>query len=180
MTDKEYVKLMYTNDKRTEEEERLCYEYNKELCKKYPFLLPTDAWTGESVCLDNEGNYTGEFSKLDELADGWRIKFGMELLEELSTELRRLDFFDKYRIDQIKEKYGGLRWYDNACLYNIIDKYEEMSYKTCIDCGEPAEYMSTGYICPYCKKCANKHFDHTKKYIGDIKFKDCYKKIKGV
>ena len=35
-----------------------------------------------------------------------------------------------------------------------INKYEDISYHTCISCGKPAKYLSTGWICPYCEKCA--------------------------
>ena len=39
-------------------------------------------------------------------------------------------------------------------IQTIINKYEDISYHTCISCGKPAKYLSTGWICPYCEKCA--------------------------
>ena len=65
-------------------------------------------------------------------------------------------FLFKYRITQIKEKFGGLRWYDAACpreLYDVIGKYESISFHTCICCGKPAKYITSGWICPYCEDC---------------------------
>ena len=34
-----------------------------------------------------------------------------------------------------------------------LDKYEELSFKTCIFCGEPATQMTTGWILPVCDSC---------------------------
>ena len=65
----------------------------------------------------------------------------------------------KYRIFQIKEKWGYLHWYDsgypnNSKVYDIVRKYEQISAKTCVVCGKPATKMSTGWISPYCDDCA--------------------------
>ena len=52
---------------------------------------------------------------------------------------------------------NSLRWYDAGAseeIQTIINKYEDISYHTCISCGKPAKYLSTGWICPYCEKCA--------------------------
>lgn len=59
---------------------------------------------------------------------------------------------------------NSLRWYDNGspngCVYKIIDKYENISYHTCINCGSPAKYLSKGYILPYCENCISNHEDY--------------------
>lgn len=42
--------------------------------------------------------------------------------------------------EQVKEKFGGLRFYvDRASeeLHNIINRFEDLSYKVCETCGEP-------------------------------------------
>lgn len=82
------------------------------------------------------------------------------MCEEIRAELVRVDYLDKYRITQIKEKYGTLRWYDLGCtermLHEIIPKYERLSARICIQCGEPATKISTGWISPYCDICADK------------------------
>ena len=70
------------------------------------------------------------------MPDGWRAAFGEQLCEELSKELKRAGIIDSYRIIQIKEKYGGLRWYDAGNTkngYAIIHKYEELSKRICIE-----------------------------------------------
>ena len=50
---------------------------------------------------------------------------------------------------------NSLRWYsegDTQEIFNIINKYEDISYKTCIVCGKDAKYMTRGWICPYCEE----------------------------
>ena len=133
------------------------YDYNKELVERYPFLWPRK-WNGEKLDLDIWG-YDG--SELDWMPDGWRIAFGDEMMEELAEELKKYDWLDKYFPVQIKEKYGTLRWYDNGWpdgsrIPEIIQKYEHLSYSTCINCGDPARWISKGWISPYCTRCAEK------------------------
>jgi len=68
------------------------------------------------------------------------------------------DLLDEYMVVQIKEKYGGLRWYDAGCTKRwydeILPKYERLSVRTCIHCGKPAAFISTGWISPWCADCA--------------------------
>ena len=75
------------------------------------------------------------------------------LLEEGGEEL-----LDQYRVDQIKEKYGFLRWYDSFStrrIQDIVSRYEKLSARTCIQCGKPATKLSRGWIAPWCGECGN-------------------------
>lgn len=96
------------------------------------------------------------YSELDEMPRGWRKAFGIRMCKEIKDALKEHDYLYKYRIMQIKEKFGTLRWYDNGsphgCTFPIINKYEDLSYDTCITCGKKAEYISHGWISPYCTK----------------------------
>ena len=132
-------------------------DYNIKLVEKYPFLRPTRADGTDFTSYD----YT--FTELDNMPDGWRIAFGEQMCEEIADLLKRANYLDKYHITQIKEKWGGLRWYDNGVpqayyneLYDIIKKYEKLSEKTCIICGKPAKWITTGWIIPICDDCKNK------------------------
>jgi len=81
--------------------------------------------------------------------------YGAITSKEIAEELKKYNALDKYRILEIKEKYGTLRWYDgrttDKITREIIPKYENMSAQTCIYCGEKANY-TVGYI-PICYLC---------------------------
>ncbi len=131
---------------------------NYELVTKYPWLAPRNEDTGEII-----NGYNYEFTWLDDMPEGWKKAFGEQMCEEIQQLLVETNFVDKYIIVQVKEKYGSLRWYTNGIDLSIADrydkiirKYEEISERTCVDCGKPAEYLSTGWICPYCAECAKK------------------------
>ena len=56
-------------------------------------------------------------------------------------------------ICQVKEKFGGLRFYINGAteeVHEIISKYCTLSHRTCEDCGEPGESRSGGWIRTLC------------------------------
>lgn len=97
------------------------------------------------------------YTELDHMPTGWRKAFGIQMCKEIKKELIKYNYLYKYRIMQIKEKFGTLRWYDNGspngCVNKIINKYENISYHTCIVCGKPATKISKGWISPYCDNC---------------------------
>lgn len=89
---------------------------------------------------------------------GWKKAFGKQYLKELKKQLKKDRYLYQFRITDIKEKYGTLRLYCNGAsdeVYKIIDKYENLSYETCIECGKPAKIITDGYILPYCLHCYN-------------------------
>jgi hypothetical protein len=91
-----------------------------------------------------------------QLPTGWDKAFGNQYLKDLKKQLKKDKMLHTWRITDIKEKYGSLRLYCNYGskeLYDLIDKYEDLSYNTCIKCGKPATYDSIGWINPYCEDC---------------------------
>ena len=129
---------------------------NKRLCKRYPFLQLRNPWTDELIKSDY-------YTNLDEMPAGWKCAFGKDMCEEIRQVLIKANYLNKYRVVQIKEKYGSLRWYDDGApssiyheLQDVIDKYEGMSVRTCIWCGRPATKISQGWISPWCDKCAER------------------------
>ena len=130
--------------------------YNKALLEKYPWLTPYNVWTGKPL-----EDYNYEHTWADDIPEGWRLAFGDQMIEELDQLLRKYNFRDEYRIVQIKEKFGGLRWYDDDGFpeegyeeyRDWLCKYEDLSFKTCIDCGRPAIGFTKGWIVPLCREC---------------------------
>ena len=119
---------------------------NEQLLERYPFLIPRNVWTDKII--ENT-----DWTLLDDMPQGWRIAFGEQMCEEIREVLIKYDYLYKYRITQIKEKYGSLRWYDNGApkeVHDIIMKYEKLSETTCILCGKPATLISRGWISPFC------------------------------
>lgn len=142
---------------------------NKELLEKYPWLYPVSEYTGKPL-----ENYDYSFTWMDDIPLGWNIAFGKQMVEELGALLEKYNYQDEYSICQIKEKFGGLRWYDNGFptegyeeYKEWLDKYEELSFKTCIDCGKPAKYFTRGWITPICEDCAKK-YEYTEKQLSPI------------
>ena len=141
-------------------------EINRGLIDKFPFLIPRNIWTDELI---DDYDYT--YTLLDEMPIGWYKAFGVTMCEELAEKLKKADFLYDYRVVEIKEKYGELRWYDNGVpkkiygeVSKIIDKYTELSRRTCVKCGNPATKISKGWISPWCDRCAS-HIKNKENFI---------------
>ena len=73
---------------------------------------------------------------------------------------------------QVKEKFGGLRFYvkfpngikseDYEYITGLIDFAESISFKICEDCGNPGERRDGGWIRTLCDSCDIK--DKSKSY----------------
>jgi hypothetical protein len=93
--------------------------------------------------------------------DGWYnliYKACTELAFYLNSPLGE-GLRDRFRIIQIKEKFGSLRMYtnpENEVIYEIISKYSEISEKTCEFCGKEGQIKShNGWLKAVCKSCEN-------------------------
>lgn len=101
------------------------------------------------------------YTELDNMPQGWRKAFGLEMCKDVRRTLLKkggLKLLYRYRIIDIKEKYGELRWYDNWSfneLEDVITKYARKSLTTCISCGEKAIWKTDyrDWASPYCDKC---------------------------
>ena len=100
-----------------------------------------------------------DHTELDSLEKGWRKAFGEDLCKDLRRALWKeggLKAILRFRVTQIKEKFGSLRFYyvgGREEVWKVISKYENLSSKTCIVCGKPATYITTSWIRPYCDDC---------------------------
>lgn len=144
-------------------------EENKALCERYPFLIPWNCFSGMLITEAQNGGYylhvpdkipeyDYEFTLLDSMPEGWQKAFGIQMCEEIRDALIEDGDLDTYRVVQIKEKYGGLRWYDTGVkvgsrVHDIIRKYENLSTVTCIVCGKPATRVTIHWISPFCDDC---------------------------
>lgn len=134
-------------------QKRRLVKANKQLIEEFPFLLPRNRWTGK---VSEDYDYT--YTELDALPDGWRKAFGIQMCQEIKDSLIKSNYLDEYRIMQIKEKYGTLRWYDGGHpkeVGDIISKYEYLSMCYCHACGKNVKYVTRGWINYCCEDCKN-------------------------
>lgn len=99
-----------------------------------------------------------------EHGDGW-FNIIWELSEALEDALstdgpsQHTDAEEPFNVEQVKEKFGGLRFYTNwetKKIRDLIMKAEKKSYKTCERCGEPGKQRDGGWIVTLCDKCERK------------------------
>ena len=140
---------------------------NKKLIKKYLWLKPYNVWTGK---IWKDYNY--ETTWADDLPSGWRKAFGDMMFEEIDEVLKRTN--SKIYIEQIKEKFGELRFYCQAPreVQDIINDYSTLSENICIFCGKPdVPMISTGWMLPKCKECFERN-QKTNKWAPRGKYED--------
>lgn len=130
-------------------------EENRLLCERYPFLIPRYGWQA-----DVSESYDYEYTYLDDIPQGWKKAFGVKMCEEIRDLLIEANFLDEYRIVQVKEKFGRLDWHSQGVpeeiydqYHEVLNKYRELSKKTCVSCGEPGVMRNDSWICPWCDKC---------------------------
>ena len=104
-------------------------------------------------------HFPTSYTELDQMSIGWKKAFGKEFCKDLKKAIIKTgghELLFNFRITQIKEKYGELRVYYEGYgeeIDKVIEKYRQLSQKTCIMCGKPATYISKGWISPYCDDC---------------------------
>ena len=118
----------------------------------------------------NDGTYGTEVGFPKQIQD--RVEAGMgcgssigigwlPMVVELDESLAKID--PDYKIDQIKEKFGGLRFYISSDanrmreMYDLIDIAEGKSFETCEMCGAAAERINNenGWMVVRCKEHSN-------------------------
>ena len=92
-----------------------------------------------------------------ECGDGW-----FPILDQLSADITALDSRDGTETIavQVKEKWGGLRFYvevGSDAVFDLIDKAEDKSRGTCEVCGEPGHAHGTMWVFTMCDKCWGEH-----------------------
>lgn len=116
----------------------------------------------------------------DSVEPGWKKAFGKQYLKDLKKQLKKDKMLYSWRITDIKEKWGTFHLYCNYGskeLYELINRYEDLSWETCIVCGKHATHQSTSWILPYCEECANKNSNPYNPVIKKDEYDDHMKNI---
>lgn len=96
-----------------------------------------------------------------EVGDGWYelIRELCEELKEMLPDIQQDPEYGEFEVLQVKEKFGGLRFYTNWAteeMYEKISDAEGKSFKICEECGQPAQVRVGGWIRTLCDYHAKK------------------------
>ena len=101
-----------------------------------------------------------------EVGDGW-----FKLIDKLCEDILKCDGGDKVVCVQLKEKFGGIRFYINGApeeVHDLIMKAERDSFKICETCGEKGKLDEIkGWMVTICEKCKDKRLKETNSRGGD-------------
>lgn len=112
------------------------------------------------------------------VANGW-----YDLLDELSSKIEKLlsndsNYSSKFKIIQIKTKFGGLRFYFTPSIatnrtydsiWNIVRDFENDSVDTCEHCGIKGKTQNIdNWMYTLCDSCAVKESDRRKQNINNL------------
>ena len=123
-------------------------ELDERLCREFPLLYADRHEAPTATCMCWGFN----------VGDGW-----FPLLYELSAQLEPLIAAQpepRARAAQVKEKFGGLRFYlDNAtdAMAALIAAAEARAWVTCEECGQPGTARRDGWIKVRCDACHAAH-----------------------
>jgi hypothetical protein len=180
MTEKHNVELveiypeMFTWTFRNTEQNKLDKVYNKTLS----YLHKNLKFTRKIDYRKQSNPYKYQFG----VGDGW---FG--ILKELITGIHQNDAKDNFKwvtkVTQVKEKFGGLRFYVTGTSdksWKLIHKAEEKSYSVCEVSGSEVEVgqWKLGWVQTLCRKEAlKKYYDMVDKnqFTKVTKFEDVWK-----
>lgn len=137
--------------------------YENYLRKKYPILYDKSSFFGGFAIDDGWFNIVNQISQ--ELCHTYtqaktRYDYAIEKgLPVTDVEICKYELMvaerDHPKAVQVKEKFGGLRFYANNCTedqYLVIAALEDMSLKTCEVCGDRGKQRTGGWITTLCGK----------------------------
>lgn len=93
-----------------------------------------------------------------ECGEGWKDLY-TPIIDEVNAYNEGKPENEKIVINQIKEKFGGLRVYLSKYtekLEKMIDEAEDKSFQTCEYCGKPGKTRGKGWIYTLCDDCWDK------------------------
>jgi hypothetical protein len=116
-------------------------EFEKELTETFPKLYKSMYGDFRKTCMHFGVS----------IGNGW-----FDLIWELSEKLEPLIGDNDIRAEQVKEKFGGLRFYINnyqsEAIQDLIQEAEQKSYTICEVCGEKGKRRMGGWIVTLCDK----------------------------
>lgn len=120
-----------------------------ELLERYPFIQVRRL---DDTVIPGQTYLSG-------IPKGWMAAFGTQMLNDFANAAKEDgQKLDDLRVIDVKEKFGGLRWYwgrtgNSRRLAEVTRLYEGVSQAFCAKCGAHPVMMTRGYILPLCKDC---------------------------
>jgi hypothetical protein len=146
-------------------------ELDKLLCEKYPKMMVNRNKNMQETCM------CWGF----ECGDGW-----YNILDQLMGNIqhhidwknRQGEVVAQVTLDQIKEKFGTLRFYytgGDDTISGMVRMAESMSGVTCEECSAPAKTHGPGWIRTICEPCEEARELARKKLDEEYEFKKLLK-----
>ena len=132
------------------ERERIQKEFEAKLVKEFPNLYRNMRGDPSKTCM----------AWGISVSPGW-FDIIWELSQKLETMILNIpeDKRPEYMAAQVKEKFGGLRFYMEAStpeMNAFIKEAEDRCWDTCEQCGKPGQVVKAGWLYVSCKEHAKK------------------------
>ena len=127
-------------------------ELDKLLCEKYPKMMVNRNKNMQETCM------CWGF----ECGDGWfniLDKLMGNIQHHIDWKNRKEEVVAQVTLDQVKEKFGTLRFYYSGgddVIDGMVRMAEAMSGVTCEECSAPAQTHGPGWIRTICEPCETK------------------------
>ena len=138
-------------------------ELDDYLCKVYPKIMVNRDKDMTETCM------CWGF----ECGDGW-FQILNQLMGNIQNHIdwqnREKEVVRQVTLDQVKEKFGTLRFYYSGgddTIRGMVSMAESMSSVTCEECGKPGTSTSGGWIKTVCKEHGGEDYDTPEEEIND-------------
>ena len=152
--------------------ERDLIEDQNKIVEKYPFL--------RARTLSGKINYEDKFPMMElEIPDGW-LELFYQMCDDIKPIIEDQGLMANFYFVQVKEKFNQLRCYasiDVPEIDEILDKYEYMASRVCVQCGAPATKIMSSYIASVCDDCWKDNFKYDKT-IKELESTTSYTRIR--
>jgi hypothetical protein len=125
------------------------------LCQRYPKMMVNRNKTAQETCMCwGFSCGDGWYNILNQLMSN--IQHHIDWKQEQKEKYNRGEGCTQVTLDQVKEKFGTLRFYYSGgddVIDGMVRMAESMTEVTCEECGNIGERRGGGWIHTYCTPC---------------------------
>ena len=145
-------------------------ELDKLLCERYPKMMVNRSKPMQetAMCWGFECG-DGWFPILDQLMGN--IQHHIDWKQQQKEKYNRGEGCTQVTLDQVKEKFGTLRFYytgGDDVIDGMVRMAESMSGVTCEECGSPGKRVGGGWITTLCEEHAEARGIYSNKEVDNI------------